>query len=437
MFGVRRRRAPERHHRVADKLVDRSAMRADLARHGVEIAGQQRDDPVAEPLRQAGKAGDVGEQHRERPHRAPRSRLDAFAQQHLHQIRGYVFAKRGKAACHVGDGAGQIFKLCDPRRMTSHLVEFEALDMLEFADHGDQRGGDDAPGDRSRNDPGDNDETGESDEQIPDRALDRSQKLGFRNDGRKRPAWKVERRQSDGIGVAGGDITHWSGAFFAGVVGAAGLHQRAARDRQQHLIGPLHVDFVRVGIGRGDGRAVAAQDECGAGFADRKLGQKLREAGVLDDDRQHALALLIDIDRTGIDDRGTRSDRMGADFEPGGLVAFDAFPIPFLIGDEVRGILEPPLLELNVADHDLIIVDPAFDRAVDAARSPSFRGQDRQVCARQKNRRSASRTPPRKCSAATEAATEKRIRVCRPRASSARSARTASGSRCARHAPRR
>ncbi len=33
----------------------------------------------------------------------------------------------------------KVFKLGDPRRMTAHLVEFEALDMLEFADHGDQR----------------------------------------------------------------------------------------------------------------------------------------------------------------------------------------------------------------------------------------------------------------------------------------------------------
>ena len=60
-------------------------------------------------------------------------------QQRLHQIRGDVFAKGGKPAGHVGDGARQIFKLDDARGMPPHLVEFEALDVLEFVDHRDQR----------------------------------------------------------------------------------------------------------------------------------------------------------------------------------------------------------------------------------------------------------------------------------------------------------
>ena len=50
MIGIGRGRTPERHHRVADELVDRAAVAADFARNGIQIARQQRDDLIAEPL---------------------------------------------------------------------------------------------------------------------------------------------------------------------------------------------------------------------------------------------------------------------------------------------------------------------------------------------------------------------------------------------------
>jgi len=46
VIGVRRGGTPERHHRVADEFIDRAAVAADLARHGVEIAREQRDDLI-------------------------------------------------------------------------------------------------------------------------------------------------------------------------------------------------------------------------------------------------------------------------------------------------------------------------------------------------------------------------------------------------------
>ena len=47
------RGAPDRHHRVADELLDRAAVAADRRRHGVEVAGQELADllGVAAPRR--------------------------------------------------------------------------------------------------------------------------------------------------------------------------------------------------------------------------------------------------------------------------------------------------------------------------------------------------------------------------------------------------
>ena len=43
------------------------------------------------------------------------------------------------------------------------------------------------------------------------------------------------------------------------------------------------------------------------------------------------------------------------------------FLIPFLVGDFVIGVFKPALLELDIADDHLILVDPAFDDAIDLA----------------------------------------------------------------------
>ena len=50
-----------------------------------------------------------------------------------------------------------------------------------------------------------------------------------------------------------------------------------------------------------------------------------------------------------------------------GSSALNALFVPFLIGDFVIGVFKPALLEFDVADHDLIVIDSAFDDAVDLA----------------------------------------------------------------------
>src|SRR5258705_3570116 len=47
VIGICRGCAPERHYRIADEFIDSAAETADLARHGIEIAGKERDDLIA------------------------------------------------------------------------------------------------------------------------------------------------------------------------------------------------------------------------------------------------------------------------------------------------------------------------------------------------------------------------------------------------------
>ena len=129
----------------------------------------------------------------------------------------------------------------------------------------------------------------------------------------------------------------------------------------------LHVHFVGVRIRRCDHRAVAAEDERRTGLSYRQLRQELRQACVFDDDGEHTLAFLIDVDRAGISDRWTQTDRKRTYLEPARLVFGNALLVPFLIGDLVIGVFEPALLKFDVADDDTIFVDAAFDDAVDLA----------------------------------------------------------------------
>jgi hypothetical protein len=149
------------------------------------------------------------------------------------------------------------------------------------------------------------------------------------------------------------------------VVRASGLLYRALRDRQQRLIRPLHIDLVGVRIGRCDDAAVTPQNERRARMSDREIGEKLGEPRVFDDDCENALAFPVDIDRTGIGDRRTRSNRMDQYVEPTRFVGLRSVAIPFLIGDNVVGVLESPRVKLNVSDHHIIFVDTALDGAVD------------------------------------------------------------------------
>src|SRR5215467_16008379 len=59
VVGVRYRSAPKRHDRVANEFVDCAPVAVDLARHNIEILGEQRNDLIAKPFGQSGKAGNV------------------------------------------------------------------------------------------------------------------------------------------------------------------------------------------------------------------------------------------------------------------------------------------------------------------------------------------------------------------------------------------
>src|SRR5215471_8256841 len=132
MIGILDWRAPERHDSVADEFVDGSELSLNLARHGVEIGAEQRDDPVAEALRQSSEARKVGKQYSHGSHRAARLCLDAGRYQQLDHVSGEILAERRKAVRHVGDCVGKVVDLGEARRMTAHMVEIEPLDMLEL-----------------------------------------------------------------------------------------------------------------------------------------------------------------------------------------------------------------------------------------------------------------------------------------------------------------
>ena len=53
----------------------------------------------------------------------------------------------------------------------------------------------------------------------------------------------------------------------------------------------------------------------------------------------------------------------------------NALLVPFLIGDFVIRAFKPALLELDIADDHLILVDPAFDHAVDLADLHHFQAE--------------------------------------------------------------
>ena len=269
----------------------------DLRRDAVEIARQQRNDAVAEPLRHAGEAGEIDEHHAHRPYRAAEARAVAVADQPLHQVGRNVFPERGKPLRHVADRAGEILDLGQPRRMPLHLVEIETLDMPDLAHHLDQGCCDQALGEPRRQQPCKHDQHRKADQQIPDRHLHRPEKFRFRHHRHQRPARKRNRRQHRLIGLAVPRHLVLNGCAFAGFVGAAGVLDRFDRDRKQRMIGFQRHHLVGVRIGCGDHLAVPLEDEGAGRFSDRELRQEIRDPRQFDDDGDDAGGLLIDVDR--------------------------------------------------------------------------------------------------------------------------------------------
>ena len=119
----------------------------------------------------------------------------------------------------------------------SHLVQIEALDMPDLADHLDQRRGDQALGEPRRQQPGKHDQHRKPNQQLPDRHLHRAEKFRFRHHRHQRPARKRDRRQHRLIGLAVPRHLAMQRLALARIVGAAGAADRLHRDRKQRMIG--------------------------------------------------------------------------------------------------------------------------------------------------------------------------------------------------------
>ena len=182
-------------------------------------------------------------------------------------------------------------------------------------------------------------------------------KFLFRDHGRQRPAGKGKRRQGDRIGLAGLlPAVTWPAAFVSEPAPPACRTALRAIDSKGWSARCMFNSSAS-GSGAAIGAAVAAKNESRAGLADRELRQELGEAGIFDDDGEHALTFLVDVDRSGKGDRRPRSHRMDRDVEPARLVGGNRRAKPFLFGHRIVGIFEAPLLELDIADHHLV-----FDR---------------------------------------------------------------------------
>ncbi len=106
--------------------------------------------------------------------------------------------------------------------------------------------------------------------------------------------------------------------------------------------------------------AATVDDEGGPRAPDLELRQEARKPGIFDDDRQDALALLIDVDRPRERDRRPLAGGMVRHPEPLRLVRAEPGLEPGLIGNAERGRLEAAVGELDVAGHHVIFIDAAL-----------------------------------------------------------------------------
>ena len=141
------------------------------------------------------------------------------------------------------------------------------------------------------------------------------------------------------------------------IVGSARLPDRIHRNRQQWMIGFQRVQLVSIRIGRGDHTAVPVKEKGAGRFADRKLRQKIRDAGKLDDDGEHAGALLIDIDRRRQNRGEPFAARMGSEDRPVFVIGLDSFAKPFLIGDGILAVLDAAAFQPDIVAGIVVLVD--------------------------------------------------------------------------------
>ena len=173
---------------------------------------------------------------------------------------------------------GKILDLGQPRRMPLDLVEIEALDMPELADHLGQRRGDQPLREPGRQQSGADDQHRKADHELADRHLHRAEEFRFRHHRHQRPAGKGDRRQHRLICLA--VCVTW---LLKQVRPRPDCRQlprlpdRVDRDGQQWMIGLQRVQLVGIRIGRGDHAAAAVEQEGAGRFADGKLRQEVRD----------------------------------------------------------------------------------------------------------------------------------------------------------------
>ena len=181
--------------------------------------------------------------------------------------------------------------------MPPHLVELEALDVPDLVDHRDQGCGDQPPRQPCRQQPGRTIRTA-----SPISRCRIVVWIGPRNSASGMTVTSVQPGKAIGVSTAIGlavpdDLTAGRLRLLVAFVGAAGLPDRAHRDRQQRLIRFSGMTSSASGSGAAIDAAVAVEDEGAGRFADRELRQKIRHPREFDDDGKHAGASLVDIDR--------------------------------------------------------------------------------------------------------------------------------------------
>ena len=126
MFGIVRRRVPERHDRIADKLVDHATVGMDSLCHGIEVRGDAAHQLGGRRLLAlAREAGNVTEHDGELAVLAAQTRRPAGLHQPTHETLGHVQAEGAYADPHPLHGAGERRDLGNPGRGLNRALEVE------------------------------------------------------------------------------------------------------------------------------------------------------------------------------------------------------------------------------------------------------------------------------------------------------------------------
>ena len=111
----RDRRAPDRHHRVADELLDRAAVELDQPPAGVEVAGEQLARVLGVALSESGgEADEVGEEDRDEPALGRRCRAPGAA-----RVGGRRRRRRAALAAELSPGSFAMHRRTGRRRASA------------------------------------------------------------------------------------------------------------------------------------------------------------------------------------------------------------------------------------------------------------------------------------------------------------------------------